>query len=338
MFLLKVAIIGFGGIAQAHRYAYWYYNKQGMPVRLVAACDTDPEKFKTMTKINIPLRGEIVNEEPFNTYTDWEEMIKTEKPDLVDICLPTKFHEPVAVKALSLGVNVMCEKPMAASYEECERMVEAAEKYGKTLMIAHCVRFQPEYVALADAVKSGRYGKVLAATFHRYSPIPMWNIKWRIAAGKAGSCLTELNIHDIDVVRSIFGEPSEVSCRMRSTVYPYDYADSLFVYDDCNINIKSAWYGENYIFSAGYEVVFTDGVLIYRNGTVEYVPNGKNSTRIEVEDIDGVMGEIKYIVDMLDKKESNSKNPPTESAKTVYALEKLYESADNGGKMVQYDN
>ncbi len=79
-------------------------------------------------------------------------------------------------------------------------------------------------------------------------------------------------------------------------------------------------------------------MLIYRNGTVKYVPNGKNSTRIEVEDIDGVMGEIKYIVDMLDKKESNSKNPPTESAKTVYALEKLYESADNGGKMVQYDN
>ena len=55
-------MIGFGGIAQAHRYAYWYFNKAGMPVQLIAACETDPEKFNTVTKINSPLRGEIQNE------------------------------------------------------------------------------------------------------------------------------------------------------------------------------------------------------------------------------------------------------------------------------------
>ena len=98
--MVKVVLIGFGGIAQLHRYAYWYFNKQGMPVQLVAACDTNPCAFSSMTEINLPLPGQIVNELPFATYTDWQQMLDEQKPDLVDICLPTKFHDTVTTAVL----------------------------------------------------------------------------------------------------------------------------------------------------------------------------------------------------------------------------------------------
>ena len=334
--MIKVAMIGFGGIAGAHRYAYWYYQRAGLPVRLVAAADVDPSKFTAITKINIALRGEIVDELPFNTYTDWREMLEKEQPDLVDICLPTAFHKAVAIEAMERGFHVMCEKPMADTYEDCCEMVQVAEKTGRQLMIAQCVRFQPEYEYLQQAVVDGRYGKVLAATFGRYSPFPTWNSTWRIHAGRSGGCLPELNIHDIDVIQAIFGQPQTVSCDLQSKVYPYDFADTVFSYPELDVHIKSAWYDKDYLFNACYEVEFENGVLSHERGEVRFTDRDGTVCPITVEDADGVMGEIRYMVNMLESGAENHRNPPTASAETIYALEKLYESADAGGKTLLY--
>lgn len=335
--MVKVAMIGFGGIAQAHRYAYWYFNKAGMPVQLIAACDTDPEKFNTVTKINIPLRGEIQNELPFTPYTDWREMLKNEKPDMVDVCLPTPFHKAVVIEALKMGFHVMCEKPMAETYADCLEMAAAARNAGRHLMIAQCVRFQPEYEYLQKAVQEKMYGALQEMEFYRYSPLPTWgNATWRQNAGKTGSCLAELNIHDIDVMQAIFGLPEKISCDLQSNVYPYDYAQSRFVYPNLTVTVKSAWYTPEYVFSAGYRAVFENGVLEYRNGQVIFTANGEEQV-ITVEDADGIMGEIRYFVEILEGKTENFRNPPEQTAHTIYALEKCYESADAGAALLPYE-
>ena len=334
--MVKVAMIGFGGIAQAHRYAYWYYQKAGLPVRLIAAADTDPNKFNTVTKINIALRGTIENELPFTAYTDWREMLEKEQPDVVDICLPTGFHKPVAIEALGRGFHVLCEKPMSESYADCVEMVEAAKAADRQLMIAQCVRFQPEYEHLQKAVSEGLYGKVLSAAFHRYSPFPTWSSAWRLNAGLSGSCLAELNIHDIDVIQAIFGLPRSVRCELQSNVYPYDFADTTFAYPELSVSIKSAWYDEDYQFNAGYEVTFEQGVLEHKNGQVCFTDNSGVTQTIAVEDADGVMGEIRYFVKILDAGAENRRNPPEESARTIYTLEKLFESAGSGGCELPY--
>ena len=336
--MVKVAMIGFGGIAQAHRYAYWYFNKAGLPVQLIAACDTDPEKFNTVTKINIPLRGEIKNELPFTAYTDWREMLQTEQPDLVDICLPTPFHKSVAIEALKMGFHVMCEKPMAVSHADCVEMTETAHEVGRHLMIAQCVRFQPEYEYLKKAVDEQLYGALTTAEFFRYSPLPTWSRdKWRADAGKTGSCLAELNIHDIDVVQAIFGLPEKISCELTSNVYPYDLANSQFVYPAYTIAIKSAWYDPSYAFSAGYRAEFENGILEHRDGKVFFTDRNGVVEEITVEDADGVMGEIRYFVEMLDGGLDNDRNPPEHSTQTVYSLEKCYASADENGALLPYE-
>lgn len=335
--MVKVAMIGFGGIAQAHRYAYWLFNKAGMPVRLIAACDTDPEKFNTVTKINIPLRGEIENELPFTAYSDWKEMLIKEQPDLVDICLPTPFHKAVAIQALEMGFHVMCEKPMAGTYADCLEMVEASQRVGRQLMIAQCVRFQPEYEYLQRAIAERLYGTLIASEFHRYSPLPNWgNSKWREDIGRMGNCLAELNIHDIDVVQAIFGLPQQISCNIQSKVYPHDFAESRFVYPMHTVTIKSAWYDTDYVFNAGYRAEFEKGVLEHREGKVFFTDRAGQTTVIPVEDADGIMGEIRYFVNMLENKTDNLRNPPQQTAWTIYSLEKCYESADAGGAVLPY--
>lgn len=328
--MVKVAIIGFGGIAQSHRYAYWYYNKQGVPVRLVAACDTDKSKFDTITKINIPLRGEIINELPFNIYTDWREMLKKEQPDLVDICLPTKFHKDITIEALKMGFSVMCEKPMAETYTQSVEMVNAAEENNQKLMIAHCVRFYPEYEYLQKAISNNIYGKVLSSQFYRYSPIPTWSNDWRQKADKIGSCLYELNIHDVDIIMKIFGEPKSVFCDIKSNTFPYDFAESRLNYKDHNVIVKSAWFSEDAVFSVGYEVVFESGILECKGGTLCFKKHNGEISNIELDDYDGVMGEIKYFVNVLDNSLENEVNPPLDSARTLFIMEMLFESSQHG--------
>lgn len=335
--MLKVAMIGFGGIAQAHRYAYWDCNRRGLPIQLVAACDTDLEKFKTITKINLPSKGEIVNELPFGQYTDWREMVEKEQPDLVDICLPTKFHEPVATAVLEAGYAVFCEKPMAEDWAQCMRMVNTARKMGKFLMIGQCLRFWPAYEYLQKAVFAKLYGNVLSAEFTRYSPVPMWSKdQWQTRAGKAGSCLAELNIHDIDLVRCIFGNPTRLCCKTQDVVYPYDRADSQFFYEGLTVDIRSAWLGEDTVFNANYKVIFEQGVLTYTEDKVIFTDAAGIAAAIALPDRDGIMGEIEYLAEIFDKQEENHRNPPEESAKTIYTMEKLFESAEQDGKILEF--
>lgn len=336
--MIKVAMIGFGGIAQNHRYAYWCLNREGLPVQLVAACDTDAEKFKKVTKINIPLRGEITDELPFNQYSDYKEMLEKEKPDLVDICLPTKFHESIAIEALNMGYSVLCEKPMAEDFESCKRMLDAANKSGKKLMVGHCVRFQPEYEYLQMAVNEKIYGNVISADFCRYTGLPLWgNSNWRSVASKAGSCLFDLNIHDVDIVEGIFGKPQKVSSKIQNIRYPYDRSECLFYYPDFKVKVNGAWFEKERPFSASYSIQFEKGNLKYDNGKVTFTDNFGSVDNISVMDYDMFTEEIRYFVNVLGINENNIKNPPVDSATTIYTIEKLFESSENGGAVIDLE-
>ena len=93
--MLKAAILGYGGIAQSHRLGYERLEKENAPVRLAALCDIDPSRFE-----NDAARR-------YACYTDLETMLREEKPDIVDICLPTYLHADYAVKALKHGCHVL---------------------------------------------------------------------------------------------------------------------------------------------------------------------------------------------------------------------------------------
>ena len=334
--MIRVAIIGFGGIAQLHRYAYWYHNKAGVPVQLVAASDPNPAAFDGITTINLPMPGEIVDELPFAKYSDWRQMIAEQKPDLVDICVPTLLHEEITVEALKAGCHVLCEKPMASAHEPAKRMADTAAECGRSLMIGQCVRFYPQYVYLHDAVRDNRYGKVKSASFSRVSPLPTWgNENWRRENIRNGSSLMDLNIHDIDVMQHIFGYPASLSCQLESRTTPYDYSLSRFDYGDYTVKIGSAWLAEDAAFCMSYTAEFEKGTLRFDGETVSFIAADGSVQSVPLTEEDGIMGEIAYYVDILNSGKPNTYNPPEQTVRTMFLMEKCFESGENGGTTLE---
>ena len=111
-------------------------------IRLSAICNSDIESITKNTKINLGnVSIEHIDFSKYNLYTDYKKMIEKEDLDFVFITLPSYLHYEVSLYCLNHGIAVYCEKPMAITFSECEKMVEALKKSGKCLMIGQSLRF-----------------------------------------------------------------------------------------------------------------------------------------------------------------------------------------------------
>lgn len=207
--MVRVGIMGFGFMGQMH-YKCWKAIKGA---QVVAVCDINQNIEEDTKKAvgNIGDTDEAIDFGSFELYTDFDKMLKDAKLDAVSITLPTYLHPDYSIKALAAGVNVMCEKPMALNVEGCDRMIAEAKRSGKVLQIGHCVRFWPEYAKTKQLIDSGKYGKVIAATFQRLSATPTWAIdNWIMDEKRSGGAALDLHIHDTDYVQYLFGIPRAV--------------------------------------------------------------------------------------------------------------------------------
>ena len=128
--MFKVCIISCGMIANsAHIPAYRQFSED---YEIVAVSDiNEVAAKKTADKHGIK-----------RFYTDAEEMLEKEKPDVVSVCVPNCFHKQYTLMALRVGANVLCEKPLAVSYADAKEMYDVAKQEGKVLMACQsiCVR------------------------------------------------------------------------------------------------------------------------------------------------------------------------------------------------------
>ncbi len=332
--MLKAGIIGFGGIAKAHRSAYANLEKRGV-ARLVCACDIDPEAFHRTVTINLE-SGPSVMEEHLHFYTELEEMLAQEKLDFLDLCVPTYLHKELAVKLLGRGYHVICEKPMALTHADCEEMLRASEESGRELMIGQCLRFFPAYDYAKEAVETERFGGVLGAFFKRLSVPPTWGYdNWFLDPERSGGCITDLHIHDVDMIRYLFGEPRAVSCRASTSVCRYDTVHSSFFYGKVPVTAIGDWSLVGVRFEAGYRIDFEKATLISNSSSVTVYPkDGGESYMPPLEKINGYEGELAYFCDVIEKRTANVKNPAQSAARTLRLIELLRESADASGKIV----
>jgi len=184
---IKVGIIGAG------RMAYWHlkgYRKiKGVKIIGIAA-KTKSNIERLQRKFGIP-RG----------YTDYKEMLEKQKPDAVNVVTPTYTHCPIVIESLRAGCHVLCEKPMAMSLEEVDRMIEAERSAGKILMIGFSQRFYKEFVHMKEIIDQGKLGKIRVAWFRRGIDLPPQ--KWYSERGKSLGVTCEVAIHAIDWLRWI---------------------------------------------------------------------------------------------------------------------------------------
>ena len=195
---IKVAVIGVGGISFLHIEPYL----KNPNVELYAFCDINEKALKT--------KGEKYG--ITRLYTDAEKMFdELPEMDAVSICTSNDAHSKCSVMALERGKHVLCEKPMARTYEEALEMVKAQKKSGKNLGVGFVRRYGKDAELAKDLIDNGRLGEIYyaKASYIRRNGAPG---RWFGDYEKSGGGpLIDLGVHVIDLVRYLCGTPKVVS-------------------------------------------------------------------------------------------------------------------------------
>lgn len=195
---VKVGIIGCGSIAR-YRHLPEYHSHPD--VDIIAVCDVALERAH-----------EVAQTYGAKAYTDYKDLLNNEEIQAVSICTPNVFHAPMSIAALHAGKHVLCEKPMATTIEEAERMNEASQASGKILMIGHNQRFVSSHQKAKEMISKGELGKIYSfrTTFGHSGP-EAWSIdgedSWFFKKNQAAiGAMGDLGVHKADLLRFILGE------------------------------------------------------------------------------------------------------------------------------------
>jgi predicted dehydrogenase len=336
--MLKVGIVGFGFMGQTH-YKCW---KKIEGAEVVAICDVNPniEEDTKRAVGNIGDGQEAVDFNSLNVYTDFDKMLLGEKLDAVSITLPTYLHPDNSIKALSAGVNVMCEKPMALNSKECARMIAEAESSGKILQIGHCVRFWPEYAKAKEIIDSGEYGKVIAGTFQRLGSAPTWSIdNWFLDEQRSGGVALDLHIHDTDYVQYVFGMPKAVcSVGAKDPSGGLLHISTQYLYDnDTAITAEGGWaMMPSFGFEMSFNIVLEKATLVYdltREPAFRVCPAEGGAFTPEVEEGDGWFLQIAHFAKAVRGEKLKAITTLAQSMNSVKIVEAEKQSASKGQKI-----
>ena len=333
--MVKVCILGYGGIARTHQAGYKSELLDKGLGKLVAVCDIDPKRFGA--KIDINLSADTGAAQDFNMYTDLDEMLEKEQPDIVTLTLPTYLHKEKAIYIMKKGYNVFTEKPMSLSYEDCLEMLAVSEETGKKLMVGQCLHFFPEYNYLKEVVDDARYGKVRSVAMHRLSGPPIWGYEnWYMDTARSNGCLFDMHIHDVDFARYAFGEPKKVSCISKAGYSDYESAFTTLYYDDFAVQAIGDWSLKGFDFKAYYRVAFEKAVLEWSDFKLTVYPTEGEKFTVDLPSVNGYGAEVAYFAEYIKNGGDCSKNDPVSAARSIKLAEILRDSADKNGEILDF--
>ncbi len=332
--MLNAAIIGYGGIARVHESSYRELEKAGK-VKLVAVCARSEKSFSEKKDININDDDKSVVSD-FHKYTDLDEMLANENIDIIDICLPTPLHKSVSIDMLRRGYHVLCEKPMATTYEDCMEMLEEAKKANRRLMVGQCLHFFPEYDYLKKITDEKCFGEVKSAFFQRLSSPPLWSSEnWIMKKENFGSCLHDLHIHDVDMCLYLFGNPKKIFCKSKDGFSAIDGVTSIFMYDKFAATVMADWSLMNFPFTSEYRVCFEKATVTDVNGKVTVYPLDGEPYEAELSAESGYTAELSHFSDVSQGERDHGKNHVRDAAETIRIINLLAQSAEDGGRVMK---
>jgi predicted dehydrogenase len=195
---VRVAVVGAGSIAQV---AHLPVLRKVAGVEIAAICDNDLSKAQALGA-----RFDVRE-----AYDDIEEVLKYSRPDAVVICTPNHLHEIHVAAALSAGVHVLCERPLSLSYEGVERVLKAAERYGKRVMVGMNHRFRTDVQAVRGFLAGGELGMIdmIRGGWFTFQPTAArQQLGWRLRRAEAGGgAMLDLGLPLIDLGLWLAGWP-----------------------------------------------------------------------------------------------------------------------------------
>lgn len=216
--MIKVGVVGVGNIAPHHLEAYLRFPER---CRVVALADIVPEKCpKAVERFGLDAA----------CFDSHRRLLEDADVDLVDVCTPPSTHAEIAIDALESGHNVVVEKPMAASLEECDAMLLAQRRSAKVLAVIAQNRFRTEMMRLKWLLASGLAGKVLHAQVDSYwwRGANYYDLWWRGTwEGEGGGCTLNHAVHHVDLLLWMMGAPAEVLAVMANLAHDNSEVEDL---------------------------------------------------------------------------------------------------------------
>lgn len=335
--MIRVGIVGLGFMAVTHIKAW----RQLPNVSIAALCNPSGRhldgRFADVAG-NVGSNDAVsLDMTTVRAYREFRDLLADPGIDLIDICAPTSVHADMAVAALEAGRHVLCEKPLARNTAEAERIVTAASKARSFLMPAMCMRFWPGWAWLRDAVRDGRYGRVLSARFRRVAEPPGWGHNHFADGRKSGGALLDLHIHDTDFVLYLFGMPAEVrsagySCFSGAT----DHIVTHYVYPNGPmVHAEGAWsmtpgFGFNMAYTVVFEQATADYDLARQPSPLRLIERGKPATQPALDPGDGYAGEARHLIESIASDTAPTVVTPQDGARAVRLCEAEEISALSG--------
>jgi len=212
---LRVAVIGCGGLGR--KQAQISAGMEG--VDLIGVCDViEASARETAEQLGVPLA------------TDDHRQILAESPDAVLVVTPTFTHADIVVDAAAAGAHVFCEKPLATSVADCERMMDACEQADVVLMVGYVLRFRNGHRDIKRMIDEGRIGEPRLVYAVRMGGRPPAGIgEWRRERAKFGG-LYSASCHQMDLLLWYAGPATRVkACVNYGTFADTDAEDSHII-------------------------------------------------------------------------------------------------------------
>lgn len=194
---MKYALIGCGRISPNHLIA-----AKNNDMEIVAICDLVEKNMDDKIKLcDLP--------NTVRKYSDYEEMLEKERPELVAIATESGEHAKIALRCMEFGCNLIIEKPIALSIEDADAIIQKAKECKVKVCACHQNRFNKAVQKIREALEKERFGKLLYGTAHiRWARDREYydRAKWRGTWEQDGGALMNQCIHDIDLLRWMMGD------------------------------------------------------------------------------------------------------------------------------------
>jgi UDP-N-acetyl-2-amino-2-deoxyglucuronate dehydrogenase len=219
---IRFLIVGFGNIGRRHA----EHIRQNPGTLLVAVCDSDPDAKKHLAA-------------GVDFYTSLVEMLEKTNADVLCVCTPNYLHESHTIAGLNVGLHTVVEKPMAISVAECDRMIAAAEKAGKTIFAVKQNRYNPPVQEVKKLMANNGLGHIYMIQVNCF-----WNrgdayyagSDWRGKKDKDGGCLFTQFSHFVDILYYLNGPVKDA----RGWIHNFAHKHNTEVEDTGSFVLKAA--------------------------------------------------------------------------------------------------
>lgn len=197
---VRFGIVGCGAVVRSYHLPF-LTKIPGVEISFL--CDSIPRNtLLTQKQFGLPSRTTT-------TIADFASQV-----DAALVAVPPRFHAEVSIQLLEMGIDVLCEKPVATTSTEAQKMVDAAERHGRLLAVGHMIRFHSNNQLLRKALQGGMLGTVTEVVAEFGAPLD-----WAMTSGSyysrkttAGGVLFDMGIHLVDRVMWLFGDLHDIEC------------------------------------------------------------------------------------------------------------------------------